>query len=62
LSLKIQINSKKPGFGKEKSVEDVVTPLGPTIYRPTLALMNRCECAELSPRVGAPFTKKRVLE
>jgi hypothetical protein len=22
--LKIQINSKKPGFGKEKSVEDVV--------------------------------------
>jgi hypothetical protein len=28
LPLKIQINSKKPGFGKEKSVEDVVT-LGP---------------------------------
>jgi hypothetical protein len=29
LPLKIQINSKKPGFWKEKSVEDVVT-LGPT--------------------------------
>jgi hypothetical protein len=28
-SLKIQINSKKPGFGRKKSVEDVVT-LGPT--------------------------------
>jgi hypothetical protein len=29
LLLKIQINFQKPGFGKEKSVEDVVT-LGPT--------------------------------
>jgi hypothetical protein len=25
LTLKIQINSQKPGFGKEKSVENVVT-------------------------------------
>jgi len=24
---KFQINSKKPGFGKEKSVEDAVTPV-----------------------------------
>jgi len=29
LLLRIQINSKKPGFGREKSFEDVVT-LGPT--------------------------------
>jgi hypothetical protein len=29
LPLKIQINSQKPGFGREKSVKDVVT-LGPT--------------------------------
>jgi hypothetical protein len=30
LQWRIQINSKKPSFGEEKSVEDVVTTLGPT--------------------------------
>jgi len=38
LPLKIQINSKKPGFGKEKSVEDMVT-LGPKAQA-TLVNMN----------------------
>jgi hypothetical protein len=37
--LKIQINSKKPGFGKEKSVEDVVT-LGPTAQATLVVLIN----------------------
>jgi len=37
--LKIQINSQKPGFKKEKSVEDVVT-LGPTAQA-TLVIMKQ---------------------
>jgi hypothetical protein len=38
LPLKTQINSKKPGFGRKKSVEDAIT-LGPT-PRATLVGMN----------------------
>jgi hypothetical protein len=39
LSLKIQINSQKPGFGrKKKSVEDMLT-LGPMAHA-TLVIMN----------------------
>jgi hypothetical protein len=40
LLLKIQINSKKTRFLKEKSVEDTVT-LGPTAQA-TLVLPNAC--------------------
>ncbi len=49
----------KTRFWKEISVEDVIT-LEPTIQA-TLVLMNRCECVELNPRVGA-IHKRRVLE
>jgi hypothetical protein len=40
LLLKIQINSKNPGFGKEKSVEDVVT-LGPPAQATLVTTMVR---------------------
>ncbi len=39
LPLKTQINSKKPGFGRKKSVEDNAITLGPTA-RATLVGMN----------------------
>jgi len=39
LPLKIQINSKRPGFGRKKSIRDVVT-LGPTTQAPLVPLSD----------------------
>ncbi len=51
LQLKIQINSKKPGFGKEKSLKDVVT-LGPMAQATLVLHVTGCGEIEHPPGSG----------
>jgi hypothetical protein len=55
LPLKIQINSKKPGLAKKKSVEDVVT-LVPTAPQATLVKYEKTTCGSTDKGLPKPTT------